>query len=362
MKKAIGITVLLAAICLAAGYKAPGFLTAGNIQNNIHWSALWGVLAIGSAFVIISGGIDLSIGSVVCLSGCLLSLLLNGWQIRVATLGVDVNLHFGVGWSLTAVLVVAALIGLMHGLLITKLQLQPFVVTLCGLLIYRGMSRWITDEQSQGFGADELQSIIQPLKDWTVSAIPLIENSELRIPFLERFFTIPTPFVETFSLPIPFLIVVALGLLAGGFLHWTIYGRYLLALGRNEQAARYSGINTDRIVIVAYVLCSLIAGFGGVLLALEINSVQPSNFGVGWEMTAIAAAVLGGCSLRGGEGSILGVIIGAALIRVILNATFLLGIPDTLADATTGAVILIGVIADEIMHRVAARRRMRARP
>jgi ribose transport system permease protein len=115
-------------------------------------------------------------------------------------------------------------------------------------------------------------------------------------------------------------------------------------------------------VIVAYVLCSLIAGFGGVLLALEINSVQPSSFGVGWEMTAIAAAVLGGCSLRGGEGSILGVIIGAALIRVILNATFLLGIPDTLADATTGAVILIGVIADEIMHRLAARRRMRARP
>ena len=101
-------------------------------------------------------------------------------------------------------------------------------------------------------------------------------------------------------------------------------------------------------------------GFGGVLLALEINSVQPSNFGVGWEMTAIAAAVLGGCSLRGGEGSILGVIIGAALIRVILNATFLLGIPDTLADATTGLVILVGVIADEVMHRIAARRRMRS--
>ena len=233
-------------------------------------------------------------------------------------------------------------------------------MTLCGLLIYRGFSRWLTGEQTQGFGAEELQPVVQPFHDWTVGTIPIIEEFELRIPLLRRLFTIPTPFVEEFNLPIPLLIIVGLGLLAGGFLHWTIYGRYLLALGRNEPAARYSGINTDRMVIVAYVLCSLIAGFGGVLLALEINSVQPSNFGVGWEMTAIAAAVLGGCSLRGGEGSILGVIIGAALIRVILNATFLLGIPDTLADATTGLVILVGVIADEVMHRIAARRRMRS--
>lgn len=360
MKKAIGISILLAAICVAAGYKAPDFLAAGNIQNNIHWSALWGILAIGSAFVIISGGIDLSIGSVICLCACLLSLLLNGWHIRVAMLGIDVHLHFGVGWALFTVLAVAALIGLLHGILITKLRLQSFVVTLCGFLIYRGLSRWITDEQTQGFGAEELEPIITPLQDWTVRTLPIISDFELRIPFVQRFFTIPTPFVETFELPIPFLIVVGIGLLAGGFLHWTIYGRYLLALGRNAQAARYSGINTDRMVILAYVLCSLIAAFGGILLSLDISSVQPSNFGAGWEMTAIAAAVLGGCSLRGGEGSILGVIIGAALIRVILNATFLMGIPDTLADATTGAVILIGVIADEIMHRIAARRRMRA--
>ncbi len=356
MKKAIGIGVLLVAICTATALKSPDFLSAANIQNNVNWSSLWGILAIGSAFVIISGGIDLSIGSVVCLSGCLLSLLLNGWQIRVEMLGLDVTIQLGVAWALVVVLAVAALIGLLHGLLITKLRLQSFVVTLCGLLIYRGISRWITAEQNQGFGAEELET----LHDWTVGTIPIIENFELRIPFVRRFVTIPTPFVEEFNLPIPFLIVVGLGLLAGGFLHWTIFGRYLLALGRNEQAARYSGINTDRMVIVAYVLCSLIAGFGGVLLALEINSVQPSSFGVGWEMTAIAAAVLGGCSLRGGEGSILGVIIGSALIRVILNATFLLGIPDTLSDATTGVVILVGVIADEIMHRIAARRRMRS--
>lgn len=341
MKKAIGISVLLAAICVATALKQPAFLSPVNIQNNINWSSQFGILAIGSAFVIITGGIDLSIGSVICLTGCLLSLLLNGWHIRLETIGLDVNLQLGVGPALLVVSAVAALIGLTHGLLVTKLRLQSFIVTLCGLLIYRGIARWITADDVQGFGTDELET----LHDLTVGTIPL------NIPWLG---------IEEFELPIPFLFVIGLGMLAGGFLHWTIYGRYLLALGANERAARYSGINTDRMVIVAYVLCSLIAGLGGLLLALEVNSLQPSNFGVGWELYAIAAAVLGGCSLRGGEGSMFGVIVGTALIRVILNATSLLGIPDTLAEATIGAVILIGVIADEIMHRIAARRRMRS--
>lgn len=360
MKKAIGITILLVAICAATTYKQPNFLSAENVQNNISWSALFGILAIGSAFVIISGGIDLSIGSVVCLIGCLLSLLLNGWHIHTTWFGweIDVTLQLSVWPALLVVLAVAALIGLLHGLLITKLRLQSFIVTLCGLLIYRGVSRWLTGEETQGFGADELESFREVTVGTYHSPRLATTLADLvqRIPGLDNL----GPGWEDFKLPIPFFFVVALGLLAGGFLHWTVYGRYLLALGRNEQAARYSGINTDRMVILAYVLCSLIAGLGGILLALDINSVQPSSFGVGWEMYAIAAAVLGGCSLRGGEGSILGVIVGTALIRVILNATSLLGIPDTLAEATTGVVILGGVIADEIMHRVAARRRLRS--
>lgn len=344
MKKALGIGLLLAAICVGTGYLQPNFLGRVNIQNNISWSSLFGILAIASAFVIIAGGIDLSIGSVVCVAGCLLSLLLNGWRIRIVLFEIeflDVYLHLDFVPALLVVLGVGALIGLFHGLLITKLRLQSFIVTLCGLLIYRGLARWITGDNTLGFGAPELEELCETV----VGTIPL---------------SIPALGIESFLLPVPFLYVIGLGLLAGGFLHWTIYGRYLLALGRNEQAARYSGINTDRMVIASYVLCSLIAAFGGMLLALDVKSVQPSGFGVGWEMYAIAAAVLGGCSLRGGEGSILGVIIGTALIRVILNATSLLGIPDTLAEATIGVVILLGVIADEIMHRIAARRRVRA--
>jgi len=323
MKKALGIAMVLIAVCVGTSLQEPIFLGAGNIQNIINWTALFSILAIGAALVIISGGIDLSIGSVAGLVGCMLSLLANKWEVPPA-------------WAVAIVLGLAAAIGTTHGLLITKLRLQPFVVTLCGLLIYRGLARWSTGEATQGFSHERFQGLHALVG------------------------TIPVPGFEDLKLPIPLFLMTGLALLVGGFLHWTIYGRYLLALGRNEQAARYSGINTDRMVIFAYMLCSLLSGIGGVLLALDINSLQPSSFGDSWELYAIAGAVLGGCSLRGGEGSILGVVIGTALIRVLYNASNMLGISTSLEPFTIGVVILLGVAADEVMHRIAARRRMRS--
>ncbi len=315
MKKALGIAVVLLIVCTVTAIQVPAFLGPANIQNTVNWTSLFSILAIGSAIVIIAGGIDLSIGSVVGLVGCTMSLLANRW-------------HVDPWLAVALVLALAAAIGLVHGLLVTKLRLQPFVVTLCGLLIYRGLARWTTGEATQGFDHKRFDTL-----RWAVETIPL-------------------PWAEEFKLPIPLFFMIGLALLVGGFLHWTIYGRYLLALGRNEQAARYSGINTDRMVILAYVLCSLICGLGGVLLALDINSLQPSSFGNSWELYAIAGAVLGGCSLRGGEGSILGVVIGTALIRVLYNASSMLGISTSLEPTTIGVVILLGVIADEVVHRI----------
>ena len=147
------------------------------------------------------------------------------------------------------------------------------------------------------------------------------------------------------------------GILAAIFLNRTIYGRYLLALGRNETAARYSGINTDAMKIIAYVICSGLAGVAGILFSLNLNSIQPSGLGEFYELYAIAGAVLGGCSLRGGEGSILGVIIGTAVMRVLYNSINILRIPTHWEFAIIGAVILSGVIVDELVKRVAARRR-----
>jgi ABC-type xylose transport system permease subunit len=160
--------------------------------------------------------------------------------------------------------------------------------------------------------------------------------------------------------PMPILMLIALTIIASTFLNRTVYGRYLLALGRNEEAARYSGINTKRMVVVAYVLCSLSAGLGGVLFSLDINSIQPAGFGNFYELYAIAAAVLGGCSLRGGEGNILGVVIGAAVMRVLYNAINILGISTKLEFAIIGIVILAGAIVDVVVKRMVAKRAVQA--
>ncbi len=319
MKKLLGISGLLVFVCVVTALKEPNFLNAYNVENTLRWTALFSLIAIGVSFVIITGGIDLSIGSTIGLVGSLLANLLaiRGW---------------GVAAALTAVMLVSLGIGLAHGLLITKLRLQPFVVTLCGLLIYRGLARFITNDQSQGFGN-------------SFEGLRWIATGKIALPG------------GGFALPFPLVIMAVVGILAAIFLNRTIYGRYLLALGRNETAARYSGINTDAMKIIAYVTCSGLAGVAGILFSLNLNSVQPSGLGEFYELYAIAGAVLGGCSLRGGEGSILGVIIGSAVMRVLYNSINILRIPTHWEFAIIGAVILCGVIVDELVKRLAAKRR-----
>ena len=316
MKKILGILGLLVAIFVVTWIVEPKFASAYNLQNIIRWTALFGIISIGVAFVIITGGIDLSIGSLIGLVGCLLPMLLAAGYAPVL--------------ALVAVVVLSLAVGLLHGLLITRLGLQPFVVTLCGLLFYRGFARWLTHDQVQGFG-----SSYEGLRQLAIGKVAL----------------------GGFALPIPFFLLVLAGALAALFLNRTIWGRYLLALGRNETAARYSGIQIERMKVLAYVLCSGTAGLGGILFALDVNSVQPAAHGNFYELYAIAAAVLGGCSLRGGEGSILGVVIGAAVMRLLYNAINVSGIPTQLEFAIIGAVILAGVIADELIRRLAGRRR-----
>jgi len=324
MKKILGIFLLLVVVCVATTAMNPKFLAAYNVQNTVRWTSLFAIISIGVAFVIITGGIDLSIGSTVGLIGTLLA-----WLLTVK--------HTSVPAALLLVLLVSLAIGLGHGLLITKLRLQPFVVTLCGLLLYRGLARYLTNDETLGFG----------------SAFPGLRYLSVGHP-------VSLPFTGGHLLvPMPFVLMAVIAIAAAILLNTTIYGRYLLALGRNEQAARYSGINTGRITMMAYLICSLLAGLGGVLFALDVNSIQPSGLGEFYELYAIAAAVLGGCSLRGGEGTILGVIIGAAVMRVLYNAINILGIPTQLEFAIIGLVILGGVVSDEVIKRVVARRRVK---
>jgi len=232
-------------------------------------------------------------------------------------------------WSALAVISVIALamgLGWLHGFLITRMRLQPFIVTLCGLLFYRGLARFIANDETKGFGSAAGFEGLQSLATGS-------------------FFGIPTPFVLLLIISVVMWVV----------LHRSVYGRYLFAVGRNEEAARYSGINSRRIITSAYVILGALAGIAGVVFAFYTNSISPSSHGNFFELYGIAAAVLGGCSLRGGEGSIIGILIGTALLQVLQNLVNLLGVPSSLNFAVMGGVILIGVLADQILMRRSTR-------
>ncbi|TWU55704.1 ABC transporter permease [Rubripirellula reticaptiva] len=320
MKKILGILGLLVFICVMTALMSDRFLTQYNIENLLRRSALFGILSIGAAFVIITGGIDLSIGSVVCLVGCLLP-----WMMVDQGLSVPAALAIVAAMSLG--------IGVTHGLLITKMRLQPFVVTLCGLLFYRGLTRGIVQDQTQGFQGE-------------FKTLRAVSQGQISLPGTD------------FGLPMPCLILFVVAVAAIVFLNLTVYGRYMLALGRNETATRLSGVNTDRMIILAYVICGCLSGLGGMLFVLDVGSALPVDFGNFYELYAIAGAVLGGCSLRGGQGTIIGVVIGSAVMQVLKNTITLVDwIPTNIEFAVIGAVILGGVIADEGVKRYAARRR-----
>ena len=320
--KVLGITLLLVAVVLATAAASDVFLGARNLENVVRRSALFGILSIGVAFVIATGGIDLSIGSVICLVGVATPWLLveQGWSVPL-TLGVV--LSAGVG------------LGLLHGLLITRLGLQPFVVTLCGLLLYRGAARGLVNDRSQGFRGE-----FEGLQWWAQGELPFLG----------------------FGVPVPLLVLLVVALIAAVVLNRTVYGRHLLATGRNEEAARLSGVPTDRVVVTAYGICGALAGLGGLLFVMDVGSAQPVDFGSFYELYAIAAAVLGGVSLRGGEAGVVGVLVGATLMQVLRNAIILVdAIPSHIEFAVIGLVILGGVSADELVQRAVARRG-RSRP
>jgi len=309
MRKELGTFLLLVVLCVVLAILNPSFLSAANLQNLARLIGIYGIFSIGLGLVIITGGIDLSVGSVFALLGVLLSIFLVEWHLPAAA-------------AVLAVVSITTFLGLIHGLLITRVKIQPFIVTLCGLLFYRGLARFIANDETKGFGSAQGFETLQSLATGSL-----------------------------FGIPVPFLILVLISALAWVVLHRSVYGRYLFAVGRNETASRYSGINSGLIITSAYVLSGLFAGIAGVLLAFYTNSISPSSHGNFYELYGIAAAVLGGCSLRGGEGSIIGILIGTALLQVLQNLVNLLGIPSSLNFAVMGAVILIGVVADQLLRQ-----------
>lgn len=304
MKKTIGIALLLmglvAAIC-AYQFSDTGrvaFFGGDNLSNLAQRIGILGIYAIGAGIVILSGGIDLSVGSVIGFTGVIMAM-------SVTNLGLS-------PWVVVPVVIAfCVLLGLWHGFLIGRFNLQPFIVTLCSLLLLRGLARGISGGVSQSLGKFDF------LGNGTILGIP-----------------------------VPFVVMIGIALIVGFFMNFTVYGRYLYAIGRNAEAVRYSGIKVNRMRTAAYVTCAVLAGIAGIISVSYTGEVQPANAGLMFEMWAIAAAVLGGCSLRGGEGSVLGIIIGATLIKVMYNGINLIGISTEWEWAVIGVVILGGVIAD----------------
>src|SRR4026207_808162 len=235
MKKELGIFVLLIVLCVIVSIVNPNYLLANNLQNLARQIGAFGIFSIGLGLVIITGGIELSVGSMMALLGVLLSMMLTEW-------------HFGVVLAVLACIGIAMALTLGHGLLITRLNMQPFIVTLCGLLFYRGLARFITNDETKGFGSVAGLDFLR-----------FLANGNL------------------FKIPMPFVLLLIIAAITWVVLHRSVYGRYLFATGRNAEAARYAGISTKWIVTFSYMIAGALTAISGIIFAFYTNSVSPAN-------------------------------------------------------------------------------------
>ncbi|HEX6705778.1 MAG TPA: ABC transporter permease [Albitalea sp.] len=297
----------LVALMAFFGAASPNFLQADNLVSILQSTAVNGVLAIACTFVIITGGIDLSVGTLMTFCSVMAGVFLTYWGLPI---------HAGV----LAAIVFGALCGFTSGVLIAKLRIPPFIATLGMMMLLKGLSLVISGTKPIYFNdTPEFPSISQDsLIGWLIPALP-IPNAVL----------------------ILFLVAIAASLT----LNRSILGRYTFALGSNEEAVRLSGVNVAFWKIVVYATSGAICGIAGLLIASRLNSAQPA-LGQGYELDAIAAVVIGGTSLSGGTGTILGTIIGAFIMSVLINGLRILSVAQEWQTVVTGAIIILAVYTD----------------
>jgi ribose/xylose/arabinose/galactoside ABC-type transport system permease subunit len=319
--------VVTAGFCLAA----PNFASAGNFENLMAGYAFIGILAIGQSFPILLRGIDLSVGAILALVGMCIF---------------DLSLMFGLpGWAiLPLALVVGTLAGVVNGLMVTALRLSPFVATLASLAAYRGLVYAISGRQL----VPELST--RPITDRWITGFEtyfdltgiLGLKGILRLPWL----------------PLSFLILLGTLLVFHILLSQTRFGRDLYAIGGNPEAARLAGIKVGRLTVATYAISGFCAGLAAILLVARLTT-STEALGEGIELTAIAAAVIGGFSLSGGTGRLAGPVIGTFLLGVVLIGLTQLGISPFVQQILTGIILLVAVGNDRMQTRRALRRRAR---
>lgn len=294
-KSLVGLLVL----CIVISFISPRFLGYANIKNVLTQVSVNAVIAVGMTFVILTGGIDLSVGSILAVSAAVAAGIIK--STGNITLAIIVSLAIG------------CLIGFINGILVSKGRIQAFIATLATMIIFRG----VTYVYTNGIPISGLGQSFSGIGNKSI-----------------------------LGLPTPVAIMIIVFGAAFYILSQTRYGRYLYALGGNEDSARLSGINTDKIKTLVYVICGATAALSGIIVTSRIGSASP-NAGVSFELDAIAAVVLGGTSLAGGEGSVVGTIIGALIIGVLNNGLNLMNVSPFYQSIIKGLVILLAVLVEK---------------
>ena len=302
----------LVALLVIFSLASPNFLQFDNIVGILLATTVNGVLALGATYVIITGGIDLSIGTVMTLSAVMTGVFVT-------------ELHFPVAVGVLGGMAVGTLAGVVNGVLIAKLKIPPFIATLGVLNVAKGLAL-----------------VSARLKPIYFNDTPSFNHAAMG--------SVLGAIIPGFDVPNLVIVFLLFALGASLVLTKTSLGRYTFALGSNEEAVRLSGVNVDAWKIVVYAVCGLFTGLAGVLIAARLNSAQPS-LGQGYELDAIAAAVIGGTSLSGGEGTILGTVIGAFIISTLTNGLRILSVPQEWQTVITGAIVILAVYLDIIRRR-----------
>jgi len=301
----VGPVLGLAVLCLAGFLLNPDFATLANAMNVLTRTAFIGIIAVGMCFVIISGGIDLSVGSMAALIAGGVILLMNALGARHLAPWLTVVL--GAGFAV----LLGALFGLAHGLLITRGRIEPFIVTLGTLGIFRATLTWLSDG----------------------GAITL--DNDLADAYA------PVYYAAVLGIPVPVWVFLVVAVLGAAILNRSAYGRYVQAIGSNEQVARYAAVDVDFTKLVTYMLLGACVGVATLLYVPRLGSASPAT-GLLWELEAIAAVIVGGTALKGGAGSITGTVIGAILLSVISNILNLTSIISVYLNAAVqGGVIIV---------------------
>ncbi|MFM1878027.1 MAG: ribose transporter permease [Bacteroidota bacterium] len=306
--------IALFILCAVIAILSENFMTASNLWNVLRQISVNVCIAVGMTLVILMAGIDLSVGSVLALSGAICAgLIRNGLPFE----SFDLFIGFTLLGGILAGMITGGLLGLFNGWVITRFLVPPFVATLAMLTMARGFTMLYT------------------------GGIP-ISNLGPELEFLGSGWLL--------GIPVPVWIALTVVLVFIFISKYTTLGRYIYAIGGNEQAALLSGIRVNRVKIIVYGLAGTLAGIGGILVTARLNSAQP-NAGMSYELDAIAAVVIGGTSLSGGVGSVKGTVIGAAIIGVLGNGLVLLNVSPFWQQVVKGLVILLAVIVDRMNRK-----------